>query len=145
LFVRQIGDINGLSFFLRLQIVGGGRIALVQRAAAHVVNIVFVPVIKYVYHGINILRKSVKNGVLIQYAVFLFWLYNVRQKRTMRKLFAFDFFFTRNSFAGLVAYRAARFASRLAGASAFAASGHFLICGFRDGFNHNQVLQSSFC
>ena len=52
-------------------------------------------------------------------------------------LFAFDFFFARNSFAGLVTYRAARFASRLARASAFAASGYFLVCGFRDGLNHN--------
>jgi len=52
-------------------------------------------------------------------------------------LFTLDFFFARNSFAGLIAYRAARFASGLTGASAFAASGYFLFCGFRDRFNHN--------
>ena len=54
------------------------------------------------------------------------------------KLFAFDFFFARNSFTGLVAYRAARFASGLAGTSAFAASGYFLISGFRNRLNHNR-------
>jgi hypothetical protein len=53
------------------------------------------------------------------------------------KLFAFNFFFARNSFAGLVAYRTARFASGLTGASAFAATGNFLISGFRDRLNHN--------
>ena len=56
------------------------------------------------------------------------------------QLLAFDFFFARNSFAGLVAYRAASFASGLTGASAFATSGNFLISGFRDRFNHNNVL-----
>ena len=57
-----------------------------------------------------------------------------------RRLLAFDFFFARNSFAGLVAYRAAGFASGLTGASALAASGHFLVCGFCDGLNHNVLL-----
>ena len=56
------------------------------------------------------------------------------------ELFTFDFIFARNSFAGLIAYRAARFASRLAGASAFAASGYLLVCGFRDRLNHSVLL-----
>ena len=54
-----------------------------------------------------------------------------------KELSAFDFFFTRNSFAGLVPYRAARFASGLTGASAFATSGYFLFSGFCNRFNHN--------
>ena len=58
----------------------------------------------------------------------------------MLKLFAFDFFFASNSFAGLVAYGAARFASGLTGASAFTASGNFLFSGFRDRLNHNVLL-----
>ena len=53
------------------------------------------------------------------------------------RLFTFDFVFARISFAGLVTYRAARFASGLAGASAFAASRYFLISGFRNRFNHS--------
>jgi hypothetical protein len=56
------------------------------------------------------------------------------------QLFTFDFLFARNSFAGLVAYRAARFASGLAGASAFTASGNFLFSGFRNRFNHKNDL-----
>ena len=56
------------------------------------------------------------------------------------KLFAFDFFFARNSFAGLIAYRTARFASGLAGASAFATSSNFLFSGFRNRLNHNNDL-----
>ena len=55
-----------------------------------------------------------------------------------KELFAFDFLFARDSFAGLVAYRAAGFASGLTGASAFAASGHFLFSGFRNRLNHNR-------
>jgi len=53
-------------------------------------------------------------------------------------LFTFDFFFARNSFAGLVAYRAAGFASGLAGASAFAASRRFLFSRFRNRLYHNR-------
>ena len=52
-------------------------------------------------------------------------------------LFAFDFIFARDSFAGLVTYRAAGFASRLTGASTFAASRYFLFGGFCNGLNHN--------
>ena len=68
-----------------------------------------------------------------------------RQKSTegcdrAKQLVAFDFFFARNSFAGLVAYSTARLASRLAGASAFTASGHFLFCGFRNRLNHSVLL-----
>jgi hypothetical protein len=53
------------------------------------------------------------------------------------RLFAFDFIFARDSFAGLIAYRAAGFASRLTGASAFAASRYFLFGGFCNGLNHD--------
>ena len=61
-----------------------------------------------------------------------------------KKLFAFDFFFARDSFARLVAYRAARFASGLTGASAFAAAGNFLVSGFRDRFDHKIFLPTNF-
>ena len=53
------------------------------------------------------------------------------------ELFAFDLFFTRDSFARLVAYRTARFASGLTGTSAFATTGYFLVSGFCNRFNHN--------
>jgi hypothetical protein len=53
-------------------------------------------------------------------------------------LFTFDFIFARNSFAGLISYRAAGFTRRLAGASAFAASGYFLFSGFRNRLNHKR-------
>ena len=50
LFVRDIGNINILTFLFRFQIVGGALVAFVQRAATNVVNVVFVSVIEYVYH-----------------------------------------------------------------------------------------------
>ena len=75
------------------------------------------------------------------YAVFAFCSFftYVKFAYTLKRnqLFAFDFFFTRNSFAGLVANSTARFASGLTGASAFATTGNFLICGFRNRLNHN--------
>ena len=61
-------------------------------------------------------------------------------KSSKKGLFALDFFFARDSFAGLVTYRAAGFASGLASASAFTTTGHFLICGFRNRLNHSVLL-----
>jgi hypothetical protein len=50
LFVRDIGDIDGLSFLFGFKIVRRGLVALVQTAAPYVVDVVFVFVVKYVYH-----------------------------------------------------------------------------------------------
>ena len=88
-------------------------------------------------------KNSVKNGVLYNtpFSAIIFLRYSIEKRRQaafLSQLFTFDFFFARNSFAGLVAYRTARFASGLAGASAFTASGNFLISGFRNRLNHNR-------
>jgi hypothetical protein len=109
----------------------------VQSAAAHVVNVVFISITEYVNQSTSASVKHSKNGVPIEYAVFLTYnFFALRQRRVF--LFTFDFLFARNSFAGLVAYRAARFPSGLASASAFTASGNFLFNGFRNRFNHNK-------
>ena len=116
-----------------------------KRTATHVVYVIFISVTEYVYQSFFFLSTkilySVKNGVLNQYAVFCDYFLRIAAKsRVVKELFAFDFFFARDSFAGLVTYRAARFASGLTGASALAASGHFLIYGFCDRLNHNVLL-----
>jgi hypothetical protein len=45
-----------------------------------------------------------------------------------------------DALAGLIAYGAARFASGLTGASAFAATRYFSFLRFRNGLNHNFLL-----
>ena len=57
--------------------------------------------------------------------------------RLLRALFGV--LFPGYSFAALVANRATRLAGRLAGASAFAASGNFLFGGFCNSLNHSKI------
>jgi len=52
----------------------------------------------------------------------------------------FGVFFSGNSFAALIADRAARFACGLAGASAFSAASYFLFRRFCYRFNHNKKI-----
>lgn len=61
--------------------------------------------------------------------------------RIGQRLLALDFLFARDSFAGLISYRAAGFTSGLAGASAFAATRHFSLGRLRNRLNHNVLLQ----
>ena len=51
LLVGNVRDIHVLPLFLGLEVVGGGLVALVQGAAAHVVDIIFVPIAENVYHN----------------------------------------------------------------------------------------------
>ena len=50
----------------------------------------------------------------------------------------FGIFFPSNSLTALIADGATRLASGLASASAFAAAGNFLLCGFSYRFNHDK-------
>jgi hypothetical protein len=59
-------------------------------------------------------------------------------------LFSFDFLFSRNAFARLIAYRAACFASGLASASAFSAAGNLFFGGLRNRLDHNCISRSFF-
>lgn len=52
LLVGDVRDIDGLALFFGFEVVGGGFIALVQRTAAHVVNVVFFPIAENVYHNL---------------------------------------------------------------------------------------------
>ena len=58
LLVRDIADIDGLSFLLGFEIVGGGLVAFVQTAAPYVVDVVFVVIVEYVNHVFTHSRQT---------------------------------------------------------------------------------------
>ena len=60
------------------------------------------------------------------------------EKKLLFALFV-GILFSGNALAGLISYRAARFARGLTGASAFAAGGYLSFNGFRNGLNHIDI------
>ena len=100
-----------------------------ERAAARVVDVVMSVVMKNVYHiRVRITSEKAQNKEQRKGAA---------PRLLAVVLFSLDLLFSRDALAGLIANGAARLASGLAGASAFAAARHFLCLRFCDRTDHN--------